>query len=167
MEGGITQDDHAAVKRPDQPLKRVVSDIRGGTVPPYHEAILVQQQTEFPADNPAMVGQAFAPDLLRAAPLTHGVDQLDAIGVDDAEHRWRSQERPRPVLMGLEETKEPGALGEPRKQRPIVARQPPIEGPVAYAFEGMEQPQGDDLAGPEVGLGMFGDGAQLLIDFIE
>src|SRR5262245_24567092 len=69
--------------------------------------------------------------------------------------------------MGLEETKEPGALGEPRKQRPIVARQPPIEGPVAHAFEGMEQPQGDHLTGPEVGLGMFGDGAQLLIDFIE
>jgi hypothetical protein len=69
--------------------------------------------------------------------------------------------------MGLEETKEPGALGEPRKQRPIVARQPPIEGPVAYAFEGMEQPQGDDLAGPELGLGMFGDGAQLLIDPVE
>src|SRR6266516_3542403 len=29
------------------------------------------------------------------------------------------------------------------------------------------QPQGDHFAGPEVGLGMFGDGAQLLIDFIE
>jgi len=31
----------------------------------------------------------------------------------------------------------------------------------------MEQPQGDHLTGPEVGLGMFGDGAQLLIDLIE
>src|SRR5215469_5837180 len=46
-------------------------------------------------------------------------------------------------------------------------RQPPIEGAVADAFEGMQEPQGDDLAGPEVGLGVFGDGAQLLIDFIE
>ena len=27
--------------------------------------------------------------------------------------------------------------------------------------------QGDDLTGPEVGLGMFGDGAQLLIDLVE
>ena len=69
--------------------------------------------------------------------------------------------------MSLEETKEPGALGEPRKPWPIVARQPPIEGPVANAFEGMEQPQGDDLAGPEVGRGVFADGAQLLIDFID
>src|SRR6266849_625650 len=29
------------------------------------------------------------------------------------------------------------------------------------------QPQGDDLAGPEVGLGVFGDSAQLLIDLVE
>jgi hypothetical protein len=31
----------------------------------------------------------------------------------------------------------------------------------------MQQPQGDDLTGPEVGVGVFGDGAQLLIDLVE
>src|SRR5215475_1782290 len=46
-------------------------------------------------------------------------------------------------------------------------RQPAIEGPIADAFEGMQQSQGDHLTGPEVGLGMFGDRAQLLIDLIE
>src|SRR4029450_12106174 len=114
-----------------------------------------------------MVGQAFAPDLLRAAALAHGVDQLNAIRVDDPEHGRGGQERARPILMGFEETKEPGALGKPRKQRPIVARQPAIEGAVAHALEGMQQPQSDHLTGPEVRLRMFGDGAQLLIDFIE
>src|SRR6266702_7618566 len=69
--------------------------------------------------------------------------------------------------MRLEETKEPGALGEVGKQRAIVARQPAIEGPIAHAFEGMQQSQGDHLTGPEVGLGMFGDRAHLLIDLIE
>ena len=69
--------------------------------------------------------------------------------------------------MGCEEAKEPGALGEAGKQRPIVACQPAIEGPVAHAFEGMQEPQGDHLTGPEVRLGVFGDGAYLLIDFIE
>jgi hypothetical protein len=29
------------------------------------------------------------------------------------------------------------------------------------------QPQGDHLTGPEVGFGVFGDGAQLLIDLVE
>src|SRR5262249_49119076 len=46
-------------------------------------------------------------------------------------------------------------------------RQPAIEGPIAHAFEGMQQSQGDHLTGPEVGLGMFGYSAQLLIDLIE
>src|SRR5438093_13478036 len=69
--------------------------------------------------------------------------------------------------MGLEETKKPRPFGEPREQCPIVARQPAIEGPVAHAFEGVEQPQGDHLTGPEVRLRMFGDGAQLLIDLKE
>src|SRR5262249_38063923 len=68
--------------------------------------------------------------------------------------------------MGPEEAKEPGALGEVGQQRPIVTRQPAIEGPVAHAFERMQQPQGDHLTGPEVGLGMCGDRAQLLIDLM-
>src|SRR5215831_6310598 len=31
----------------------------------------------------------------------------------------------------------------------------------------MQQPHGDDLAGPEMGLGVCGDGAQLLVDLVE
>jgi len=31
----------------------------------------------------------------------------------------------------------------------------------------MQQPQGDHLTGPEVGFGVFGDGAQLFIDLVE
>ena len=64
--------------------------------------------------------------------------------------------------MGPQEAKEAGALGEAGKQRPIVARQPAIEGTVAHAFQRMQQPQGDHFTGPEVGLGMFGDGVQLV-----
>jgi hypothetical protein len=114
-----------------------------------------------------MIGEAFAADLLGTAALAHGVDQLDTVGIDDAEHGRSGQEDLRPVVMRLEETKEPGPLGEVGKQRPIVARQPAIEGPVAPTFERMQQPQSDHLTGLEVGLGMFGDGAHLLIDLLE
>ena len=69
--------------------------------------------------------------------------------------------------MGHEEAKEPGALGEPWEQWPIVARQPAIEGPVAPAFEGMEQPQGDHFTGPEARLGVFGEACQLVIHLAE
>src|SRR6266446_1372802 len=102
-----------------------------------------------------------------AAAFAHRMDQLNPIGVDDAEHRRSGQEDLRPVLMGPEEAKEPGPLGEAGEQRPIVARQPPIKRAVPPAFEGMEQPQGDHLTRPEVGLGVFGDSAQLLIDLVE
>ena len=103
-------------------------------------------------------------DPLRAAAFTHRMDQLDAIGVNDAEHGRSGQEGLRPVVMCLEEPKEPGALGEAGEQGTIVSGQPAIEGAVAHAFEGMEEPQGDHLTGPEVGLGMFGDGGEMVID---
>ncbi len=92
------------------------------------------------------------------------VDQLNPIGVNDAEHRWGGQEGGRPVLMGLQEAKEARALGEAGEQGAIVTRQPAREGAVAHAFEGMEEPQGDHLTGPEVGLRMFGDGGEMVID---
>src|SRR5215468_5490739 len=114
-----------------------------------------------------MVGEAFPANLLGAAAFADGVNELDAIRVDDAEHRRRSQENLRPVLMGLQEPKEPRPLGEAGEQRPIVACQPAIEGPVASAFEGVQESQGDHLTGPEVRLRVFGDRAQLLIDLRE
>jgi hypothetical protein len=76
---------------------------------------LIEEQTEFPANNPTVVGEAFAANLLGTTAFTYGMDQLDTIGVNDAEHGRGGQERPRPILMGLEETKEPGALGKLRK----------------------------------------------------
>src|SRR6266567_3129579 len=115
MEAGITQDNHLLLTLPNQPLKRVIRDIGRVTGPPHDQPPLIEQQTEFAADNPAVIGEAFAANLLRTAAFTHGMDQLDTIGVNDAEHGRGGQESPRPILMGLEETKEPGALGKPRK----------------------------------------------------
>ena len=167
MEAGITQDNHALLKLPHQPLKGVIRDFGRGTRPRHHQAVLVQQQAEFPPDNPAMVGEAFAADLLRAAAFTHGMDQLDAIRVKDAEHRRGGQEGLRPVLMGLQEAKEPRPLGEAGEQGAIVTRQPPIKRAVADAFARMQQPQGAHLTGPEVGFGMFGDGGEMVINLTE
>jgi hypothetical protein len=69
--------------------------------------------------------------------------------------------------MGAEEAKKPGALRELGKQRAIVAGQPPLKRAITDAFERMQEPQSDYLTGPEVGLGMFRDSAQLLIDLRE
>ena len=72
MEGRITQDDHASIDLANQPLKGVIRHIGRGTVPPHHQAILVHQQAEFAPDNPAMVGQAFATNLLGLRPSRMG-----------------------------------------------------------------------------------------------
>src|SRR5262249_46457170 len=74
METRLPQDNHAPAALANEPLKGFIRHIRRRTIPPYHQAILVQQQTEFPADNPAMVGQAFATNLLRTPTLPDGVD---------------------------------------------------------------------------------------------
>jgi hypothetical protein len=49
------------------------------------------------------------------------VNQLDAVGVNDPKHSRSGQEDLRPVLMGLQKTKEPGALRQAGEQGPIVA----------------------------------------------
>jgi hypothetical protein len=126
-----------------------------------------EEQTEFAADNPAVIREAFAADLLGRAAFAHRMDQLDAIGVDNAEHGRGGHEDFSPVLMRCEETKEPRPLGQAGEQGPIIARQPPIERPIAPAFERMQQPQGHHLTGPETGLGMFGEACQTVIDLAE
>src|SRR5262249_12245872 len=57
----------------------------------------------------------------------------------------------------------------PRAQRVPVHPQvfPHSYLPLSRHSERMQQSQGDHLTGPEVGLGMFGDRAQLLIDLRE
>jgi hypothetical protein len=69
-----------------------------------------------------MIREAFPANLLGTAAFAHGVDQLNPIRVEDAEHGRRGQESLCPGLMSFQKTKEPRPLGEPGKQRSIVAR---------------------------------------------
>src|SRR5437016_5325994 len=77
MEASITQDNHLLLNLPNQPLKRVIGDIGRGTGPPHDQAPLIEQQTEFAPDNPAMIGEPFPADLLGAAAFAYGMDELD------------------------------------------------------------------------------------------
>ena len=114
-----------------------------------------------------MIREAFAADLYGAAAFAHRMDQCDAIGINDAEHRRRSQESLRPILRGREEAKEPRPLGEVGKQRAIDAGQPAIECPVAPPLRAWSSPKVTTSLGQRWALGMFGDGVQLLIDLVE
>ena len=53
------------------------------------KSALMAQQTECAPDNPAMIGEPFPADLLGSAAFAHGMDELNAIGVDDPEYGRR------------------------------------------------------------------------------
>src|SRR2546426_1406947 len=101
MEAGVAQDDHPPIDLLNQPLKGVIRDMGRGTRPPHDQPPLIEQETEFAADNPAMIGEAFPADLLRVPAFTDRMDQLDPIRVDDPKYGRGGQEGPRPVLMGF------------------------------------------------------------------
>ena len=64
------------------------------------------QQAELAADHPAMLGEAFQANLLRAVTFAQGVDALDAVGGTAPESCRGRQEDLRPVRIGPEEAKE-------------------------------------------------------------
>ena len=164
LAGGIAPDAQAAVDVAHAPRKGGGGAMGRGTIPPHHQALRMQEQTACAPDHPALVGQALPTDLLGPAACAPRVDPLDPRGVKDAEHGRSRQEGPRPVLMRLEETKEPRPLGQAGEQRAVVARQPAIKRPIPPTFEGRQPPQGAPRTGPAGRLGGGGDGVQRLID---
>ena len=72
METRICQDNHLTVELSNQRLKMRIVDIGCRAIPRTDEAPLVQDETEFPADNPAMITFAFLANLRRAAAFPHG-----------------------------------------------------------------------------------------------
>ena len=88
METGVTQDNHLVFALANEPLQGGIRDSGGGACPPHDPPPLIEEQGACAADNPAVVQHACAADLPWAAALAHRMDQLDAVGVDDTQHRW-------------------------------------------------------------------------------
>jgi hypothetical protein len=84
----IGQDDHLLIKLRNQRVKMRVVDIGGSAVPGTNLAPLIHDETEFAADNPAMIALPLRADLGGAAPFPYGVDHLDPIAVAHAQHGW-------------------------------------------------------------------------------
>lgn len=53
---------------------------RSDTCPSHDQPPLIEEQTQFAPDNPAMIRETFAADLARAAAFVYRVDELDANG---------------------------------------------------------------------------------------
>src|SRR5205823_2493638 len=67
MKGSITEDNHALLKLLNEPLNGVIGNIGRGTLPGDDQSPLIQHQTQFPPDNPALIWEAYAANLYGAA----------------------------------------------------------------------------------------------------
>ena len=134
----------------------LVMDIGSIPTPGDDLPTAVDQPAELDPDDPAMVGLALLAELLGATPFTPGMDQLDPIGVHYSEEGGISKEVVTPGLVGLQEPLEAGAMGE-IEPGGKVSLEPAVEGAELNTFEGEEEADGDQLAGVELGLGMFGN----------
>ena len=139
MEHSITQDDHLVFKPPNQGLKAGIVNIGGSTVPGSDQTQMIEHQAEFASHDPAMIGFPLLANLLGATPLSYGMDQLDAIAVDNAQQTGFSQEGITPVLVSSHQPEEASPMGQTRKQVSVILIQPTVECPIANAFDGMEQ----------------------------
>src|SRR5215813_8306246 len=156
MERRVTEDDHYLFIDGNQRMESGIGRIGAGTIPADDQAPLIEQQTEFAPDNPAMIRFPFAPDLLLTASFAHRMEQLYAVAIDNPQERRSSQELICPGAVGGQQAKQSGPLGQGGKQGPPIPGQPPIKGPIANAFEGKENPHRNDFARPQVRQGMLG-----------
>lgn len=164
MESGVPQNQHSILKDLNQGLEQHIVHMGRRAQPTDNAPHVIDQQAQLIADDPAVVGEALAANLARTAPFPNGVNQLDTITVDHPQQGGLGQKPPSPPPVGHEQPEQPSAFGQPRKQGVIVSAQPAIEGPVTDPFQRVQHPQGHHLAGPQLGLGMFGEGAHLVID---
>jgi len=113
-------------------------------------------EAEFDPYDPAVVGPPLLTELLGATPLPPWVDQLDPISVYYGEEGGIGKEEVTELLVGGQQALEPCALrqGEPFR---VVPAQPAIEGTEGATLQGEEEADGDQLAGVELSLRMFGE----------
>jgi hypothetical protein len=93
------------------------------------------------------------------------MNQLDAVGVDDAQQGGLGQETMAPVLVSTQQPEEAGAVGQLGKQGQMIVGQPAVESPVTHPFNGVEQTNSSDLARGKISLRVYGQVSHLVIYF--
>lgn len=161
-EAGVGQGDRLALEGLNHRQELLIMDVGRVPIPGDYFAPTVDQPTELDPHDPAIVGFALLPQLLRAAALAPGMDQFDAVAVNDGEEGGVRQEGLTPGLVGLEQPLQARALGQ-RKPGAVIPCQPAIEGAELDTLEGEEQTNSHQFAGIEVGLRVFGQVADPVI----
>ncbi len=154
MKASVSTDNHLLFKLLDERLEDRIRDVRRVARPADDQTQLIQQQAEFTANNPAMIRDSVASDLMRRAPFADGVDEFDAVSVNDAEHSRLGHKALRPSSVRAKEAKQAGSFRQGRKQRLEVTLKPTVERSVANAFDGEQEGERRHFAWMKFGLHM-------------
>ena len=100
-----------------------------------NQAQMVDHVAQFAPNDPTLIRQAFLANLLIAAAFPPRMNQLDPVRVHHSDQTGGGQQALSPMLMGIEQPKQPRPIGQRREQGAIVSNEPPIEGPIPNAFE--------------------------------
>jgi hypothetical protein len=124
-------------------------------IPIHNETEMIEHETQLTPDDPMAVGQLFLADLSLAAAFPAGVEQFDAIGIDQTEQGRACHKVLRPMPVSIEQPKQTDAFRQIGEQMQVVSLPPTIKGPIAHPFGGKQNANRDHFAGVEFGLGMF------------
>ena len=130
METQVSEDHHLFIKLGYQWVEVGIMNIGRSAIPGSDHTQVIEDQAQLAANDPAVIGLAFPANLARATTLPSGVDQFNAVAIDDPQQSGSCQEGIRPILVLAQQPEEPGAMRQAREQLPMVARQPAIEGPI-------------------------------------
>ena len=84
------------------------------------------------------------------------MDQFNSIAVDDREESRLRQETLTPALMHPQSALQAGAFGQTSEQSVVIPLQPAVKSSKVATFEREQQPDSNQLARVQAGLGMFG-----------
>ena len=88
---------------------------------------MIEHKTQFSTYNPALIRQAFLPDLFGTAPFSARMDQFNTVGIHQTDPGRISHEMLGSCPVGVEKTKQTGAMRQVRKQLQVVSFQPSVE----------------------------------------
>ena len=157
VKAAIRQQNRLVLENLDQRLEPRVVGFGRRPYPPHDLSEVIQSDAPFGAHNPAVVGEPRCTEESRIAPPANGMNQFDAVAVDDAQQRGLGQEAVSPLSLRLDAPEKAGALGQTGKPGGVIAAQPAIKRPSANAFKSEQQANCDEFAGVETRLGVVAD----------
>ncbi len=103
---GVGEDEYLVSNRINRVLEDVaIVNISRIHIPTDDQTDVIEQQTQFTADNPAFVGQqALLANLLGASSFPSGMNQFDAIAVNDTNQVGGNHETFNPVAMRVKQS---------------------------------------------------------------